>query len=127
MSYGSMYRYLWSNGPKECLEFADYSKLLVTIVKSAPKEVLGLERLLRAGEQQNCHRNFEYLVRLQNYNHGEICCGAIRSMDVHQCMFKVFSSVQNRQLIVIIFCPEAAVNFCFRMISVYAPPILARK
>ena len=20
-----MYRYLWSNGPKECLEFADYS------------------------------------------------------------------------------------------------------
>ena len=21
----SMYRYLWSNGPKECLEFADYS------------------------------------------------------------------------------------------------------
>ena len=23
--YGSMYRYLWSNGPKECLEFADYS------------------------------------------------------------------------------------------------------
>ena len=22
---GSMYRYLWSNGPKECLEFADYS------------------------------------------------------------------------------------------------------
>jgi trimethylamine monooxygenase len=23
--HGSMYRYLWSNGPKECLEFADYS------------------------------------------------------------------------------------------------------
>ncbi|TIL23153.1 MAG: NAD(P)/FAD-dependent oxidoreductase, partial [Mesorhizobium sp.] len=22
---GSMYRYLWSNGPKECLEFADYT------------------------------------------------------------------------------------------------------
>ena len=21
--HGSMYRYLWSNGPKECLEFAD--------------------------------------------------------------------------------------------------------
>ena len=21
----SMYRYLWSNGPKECLEFADYT------------------------------------------------------------------------------------------------------
>lgn len=25
--HGSMYRYLWSNGPKECLEFADYSFL----------------------------------------------------------------------------------------------------
>ena len=23
--HGSMYRYLWANGPKECLEFADYS------------------------------------------------------------------------------------------------------
>src|SRR5690606_17679050 len=23
--HGSMYRCLWSNGPKECLEFADYS------------------------------------------------------------------------------------------------------
>ena len=23
--HGSMYRYLWSNGPKECLEFADYT------------------------------------------------------------------------------------------------------
>ncbi len=23
--HGGMYRYLWSNGPKECLEFADYS------------------------------------------------------------------------------------------------------
>lgn len=25
--HGSMYRYLWSNGPKECLEFSDYSFL----------------------------------------------------------------------------------------------------
>ena len=24
IAHGSMYRYLWSNGPKECLEFADY-------------------------------------------------------------------------------------------------------
>ena len=23
--HASMYRYLWSNGPKECLEFSDYS------------------------------------------------------------------------------------------------------
>ena len=25
VEHGSMYRFLWSNGPKECLEFADYS------------------------------------------------------------------------------------------------------
>ena len=24
-AHSSMYRYLWSNGPKECLEFGDYS------------------------------------------------------------------------------------------------------
>ena len=24
-AHGSMYRFLWSNGPKECLEFADYT------------------------------------------------------------------------------------------------------
>ena len=24
IAHSSMYRYLWSNGPKECLEFADY-------------------------------------------------------------------------------------------------------
>ena len=24
-THGSMYKYLWSNGPKECLEFSDYS------------------------------------------------------------------------------------------------------
>ena len=38
----SMYRYLWSNGPKECLEFADYS--LMNILKNPfsfpPREVL---------------------------------------------------------------------------------------
>ncbi len=39
----SMYRYLWSNGPKECLEFADYSfdKHFGTAIPSfPPREVL---------------------------------------------------------------------------------------
>ena len=39
----SMYRYLWSNGPKECLEFADYSfdeHFGYPIPSFSPREVL---------------------------------------------------------------------------------------
>jgi trimethylamine monooxygenase len=39
----SMYRYLWSNGPKECLEFADYSfdeHFGKPIASYPPREVL---------------------------------------------------------------------------------------
>ncbi|MGH3451584.1 MAG: NAD(P)-binding domain-containing protein [Haloechinothrix sp.] len=41
--HGSMYRYLWSNGPKECLEFADYTfdkHFGKTIPSFPPREVL---------------------------------------------------------------------------------------
>ena len=41
--HGSMYRYLWSNGPKECLEFADYSfeeHFGKAIASYPPREVL---------------------------------------------------------------------------------------
>lgn len=41
--HSSQYRHLWSNGPKECLEFADYSfddHFGVTIPSYPPREVL---------------------------------------------------------------------------------------
>ena len=41
--HGSMYRYLWSNGPKECLEFSDYSFVEhfgKPIASYPPREVL---------------------------------------------------------------------------------------
>jgi trimethylamine monooxygenase len=41
--HGSMYRYLWSNGPKECLEFADYTfdaHFKQPIPSFPPREVL---------------------------------------------------------------------------------------
>ncbi len=41
--HGSMYRYLWSNGPKECLEFADYGfeeHFGKPIASFPPREVL---------------------------------------------------------------------------------------
>ncbi len=42
-AHSSMYRYLWSNGPKECLEFADYSfeeHFGKPIASYPPREVL---------------------------------------------------------------------------------------
>ncbi|BBY87666.1 NAD(P)-binding domain-containing protein [Mycolicibacterium tokaiense] len=42
-AHGSMYRYLWSNGPKECLEFADYTfdeHFGAPIPSFPPREVL---------------------------------------------------------------------------------------
>lgn len=53
--HGSMYRYLWSNGPKECLEFADYSfdeHFGQPIPSFPPREVLAdyvLGRAKRSG------------------------------------------------------------------------------
>ena len=41
--HGSMYRYLWSNGPKECLEFSDYTfeeHFGKPIASYPPREVL---------------------------------------------------------------------------------------
>lgn len=41
--HGSMYKYLWSNGPKECLEFADYTftdHFKTSISSYPPREVL---------------------------------------------------------------------------------------
>ena len=41
--HNSMYRYLWSNGPKECLEFADYTfdeHFKRPIASYPPREVL---------------------------------------------------------------------------------------
>ncbi len=52
--HGSMYRYLWSNGPKECLEFADYTfdeHFGKPIPSFPPREVL-LRLHHRPGEEE---------------------------------------------------------------------------
>jgi trimethylamine monooxygenase len=57
---GSMYRYLWSNGPKECLEFADYTfdeHFGKPIASYPPREVLAdyiKGRVERAGVRDWC-------------------------------------------------------------------------
>ncbi len=61
--HGSMYRYLWSNGPKECLEFADYTfeeHFGRPIASYPPREVLAdyiKGRVEKAGVRKYCKFN----------------------------------------------------------------------
>tara|TARA_B100000029_G_scaffold417466_1_gene422115 strand:+ start:312 stop:1655 length:1344 start_codon:yes stop_codon:yes gene_type:complete len=68
----SMYRYLWSNGPKECLEFADYSfeeHFGRPIASYPPRAVLWdyiKGRVEKAGVRDYCR--FRSPVRMVNYS-----------------------------------------------------------
>ena len=70
--HGSMYRYLWSNGPKECLEFADYSfdeHFGKPIASFPPREVLAdyiKGRVEKAGVRDWCR--FRHPVRRVDYH-----------------------------------------------------------
>lgn len=69
--HSSMYRYLWSNGPKECLEFADYTfeeHFGRPIASYPPREVLWdyiKGRAEKAGVRQNIR--FSTPVRMVEY------------------------------------------------------------
>jgi trimethylamine monooxygenase len=73
--HGSMYRYLWSNGPKEGLEFADYTfdeHFGRPIASYPPREVLWdyiLGRVKKAGVRDNIR--FNTLVRDVKYEDGK--------------------------------------------------------
>jgi len=73
--HGSMYRYLWSNGPKECLEFADYSfeeHFGKPIPSYPPREVLAdyiRGRVEKAGVRDWVR--FRHPVRWVEYNKDE--------------------------------------------------------
>ncbi len=70
--HGSMYRYLWSNGPKECLEFADYSfeeHFGVPIPSYPPRAVLHdyiMGRVEASDARQ--HIRFNHAVRWVEYS-----------------------------------------------------------
>jgi trimethylamine monooxygenase len=70
--HSSMYRYLWSNGPKECLEFADYSfddHFKQPIPSFPPREVLYDYIIGRAKEYgARKHIRFSTPVRLVQYS-----------------------------------------------------------
>lgn len=69
--HGSMYRHLWSNGPKECLEFADYTfdqHFGQPISSFPPREAL-YDYLVGRAKQENLERyiHFNTSVRYVEY------------------------------------------------------------
>ncbi|MCJ0907486.1 NAD(P)/FAD-dependent oxidoreductase [Rhodococcus sp. ARC_M6] len=70
--HASMYRYLWSNGPKECLEFADYSfeeHFGHPIPSYPPREVL-LEYIMGRVEKSDVRK----YIRFNTAVHGVTYC-----------------------------------------------------
>lgn len=73
--HGSMYRYLWSNGPKECLEFADYSfeEHFGKAISSYPPRAV-LWDYIKGRVEKTVVRDwcrFRTAVRLVTYNESE--------------------------------------------------------
>lgn len=70
--HGSMYRFLWSNGPKECLEFADYTfdeHFGKGIPSFPPREVL-YDYIIGRAKQSNVrkHIRFHTAVRTVSFD-----------------------------------------------------------
>ena len=66
----SMYRYLWSNGPKECLEFADYSfdeHFKQPIPSFPPREVL-YDYILGRAKNGNLKKYIKFSTTVSNVN-----------------------------------------------------------
>ncbi|BAU44594.1 NAD(P)/FAD-dependent oxidoreductase [Leptolyngbya sp. O-77] len=73
--HGSMYRYLWSNGPKECLEFADYTfdeHFQRPIPSFPPREVL-YDYITGRAKKNNLQRyiQFSTVVRQVEFREGQ--------------------------------------------------------
>ena len=68
--HNSMYRYLWSNGPKECLEFADYSfdeHFKQPIPSFPPREVL-YDYILGRAKNGNLKKYIKFSTTVTNVN-----------------------------------------------------------
>ena len=68
----SMYRYLWSNGPKECLEFADYTfeEHFGKVIASYPPREVILDYIQGRLSKSNFRDKIKFRtpVRYVNYN-----------------------------------------------------------
>ncbi|HIK41889.1 NAD(P)-binding domain-containing protein [Thermoleptolyngbya sp. M55_K2018_002] len=71
--HGSMYRYLWSNGPKECLEFADYTfdeHFQRPIPSFPPREVL-YDYITGRAKKNNLRRYIQFSTVVRQVEFGE--------------------------------------------------------
>ena len=71
--HGSMYRYLWSNGPKECLEFADYTfdeHFGQPIPSFPPREVL-YDYIIGRAKANNVRRFIQFNTAVQWISYDE--------------------------------------------------------
>ena len=70
--HGSMYRYLWSNGPKECLEFADYTfeEHFGRAIPSFPPRAVLEDYILGRARRSDVRRHirFDTAVRWVDYD-----------------------------------------------------------
>lgn len=71
--HGSMYRYLWSNGPKECLEFADYTfdeHFGKAIPSFPPREVL-YDYITGRAKKNNVRRFIQFNTAVRSISHDD--------------------------------------------------------
>lgn len=71
--HGSMYRYLWSNGPKECLELADYTfdeHFGQPIPSFPPREVL-YDYITGRAKKENLERYVRFSTAVRHVEHIE--------------------------------------------------------
>ena len=70
--HSSMYRYLWSNGPKECLEFADYTfeEHFGKLIASYPPRAVLWDYIKGRVEKANVRKqiNFRHVVRFVSFD-----------------------------------------------------------
>ncbi len=81
----SMYRYLWSNGPKECLEFADYSfdeHFKQPIPSFPPREVL-YDYILGRAKKANIKKyiKFNTTITQAKFNGNQFEVSALNKLD----------------------------------------------
>jgi len=71
--HGSMYRYLWSNGPKECLEFADYSfeEHFGKPIGSFPPRAVLFDYIKGRVEKTNIRDHIQFNTSVHNVSHDE--------------------------------------------------------
>ncbi|MFS3130534.1 NAD(P)-binding domain-containing protein [Nocardioides sp. Bht2] len=72
--HASMYRYLWSNGPKECLEFADYSfdEHFGKAIPSYPPRAVLRDYIMGRVEASDARRQIRFNTAVKQVEYSEV-------------------------------------------------------